>query len=90
MAEQNGKLAIITGSAGGLGKEFARRLLENGFKVCISDVNQKLGEQTENDFSQVYGNTQIRFVYCDVRKNDDIRHLFKEAKQYFRNTPRRI
>ena len=36
------KVVIITGSAGGLGKEFARRLLEQGANVCLSDVNQNL------------------------------------------------
>jgi meso-butanediol dehydrogenase/(S,S)-butanediol dehydrogenase/diacetyl reductase len=36
------KVAIITGSAGGLGKEFARRLLLQGASVCISDVNANL------------------------------------------------
>jgi NAD(P)-dependent dehydrogenase (short-subunit alcohol dehydrogenase family) len=33
-----GKVYIITGSAGGLGKAFAEQLLMRGAKVCISDI----------------------------------------------------
>ena len=41
--EVKNKIAIITGSAQGLGKEFARRLLEKGGKVCLSDINIENG-----------------------------------------------
>ena len=66
------KIAIITGSAGGLGKEFAKRLLDQGCKVCLSDVNKKLGEETLTEFSNVYGSENVNFVLCDVRKKDDL------------------
>ena len=77
------KAAIITGSAGGLGKEFARRLLDHGCKICISDINEQLGEQTKTEFLEIYGNQQIHFVKCDVRRQEEVKNLFKQAKEYF-------
>ena len=83
MESYKDKVAIVTGSAGGLGKEFAKRLLDHGCKVCLSDINQKLGDETRSEFSNVYGSKRINFVSCDVRKNDQVQNVFEEAKGYF-------
>ena len=83
MESYKDKVAIVTGSAGGLGKEFAKRLLDHGCKVCLSDINQKLGDETRSEFSNVYGSKRINFVSCDVRKNDQVQNVFKETKEYF-------
>ena len=40
--EIHGKVCIITGSAQGLGKAFAVKLLEAGANICLSDINQVL------------------------------------------------
>jgi NAD(P)-dependent dehydrogenase (short-subunit alcohol dehydrogenase family) len=47
--------AIITGSAQGFGKEFAKRLLAEGGKVCISDINETLGQKTLEELQETYG-----------------------------------
>lgn len=60
------KIAIITGSAGGLGKEFARRLLLEGASVCLSDVNSDLGAETLAEFSSEFGENRVCFIKCDV------------------------
>ena len=39
------KVAIITGSAQGFGKEFGRIILRKGGKVCLSDINDEIGEK---------------------------------------------
>ena len=65
------KIAVITGSAGGLGKEFARRLLLEGASVCISDVNAGLGFETLNEFSDEFGRERVCFVKCDVTSMND-------------------
>ena len=67
-----------------MGKEFAKRLLDNGCKVCISDINQELGEDTKSEFSSIYGREMVHFVSCDVRKHNEVKALFKETKQYFK------
>ena len=60
------KIAIITGSAQGFGKEFARRILEKGGKVCLSDINIENGEKTMNEYSEVYGKEFVTFKRCRI------------------------
>lgn len=80
----NGKVCIITGSAQGLGKAFAARLLEAGGKVCISDVNQARGEAALADLRQRFGQDKVCFVACDVTEEEQFSNLFDEAEQFFK------
>jgi len=61
------KVAVVTGGASGLGKGIAERLAKDGFKVLISDLNQNLLDQTEQEFldkgyeiKQFQGNVSIQ------------------------------
>ena len=56
-----GKICIVTGSAGGIGKEICRRLLSNKAKVCVSDVNEFLGQETTKKFQEEYGTENVTF-----------------------------
>ena len=78
-----GKLVIITGSASGLGKAFANKLLESGALVCISDVNEANGIVTVQEFSNKFGKEKVTFVKCNVLNKDDIAALYSEAEKYF-------
>ena len=55
------KIAIVTGSAKGFGKEFAVRLLNKGAKVCISDVNETAGAQATKELETKYGDENVTF-----------------------------
>lgn len=55
------EVAIVTGAAQGFGKEFAKRLLVNGAKVCISDVNEEVGQQTLEELGTRYGKDKVTF-----------------------------
>merc|ERR1712012_484524 len=67
----NNKVAIITGSAQGLGKAFSARLLEVGVKVCISDLNKDKGEETLKELKERFGEDKVCFVPCDVTKDEE-------------------
>jgi NAD(P)-dependent dehydrogenase (short-subunit alcohol dehydrogenase family) len=68
-------VALITGSAGGLGKEFAYRLLKGGAHVCLSDVNPQLGNETLTKFKNEFGSQKVHFVECDVTSKQDWKRL---------------
>ena len=80
-----GKICIITGSAQGLGKAFATILLDNGAKVCISDLYlSEVAESTIKEFKNRYGKESVCFVKCDVTKEDQFEALFNETESYFK------
>ena len=60
------KVAIITGSAQGLGKAFAIRLLDAGASICLSDVNKVKGEATLHELQEKYGKKKgwLRTLRC--------------------------
>lgn len=46
------KVAIVTGSAGGLGKGIAERLANDGFNIVLQDINEDLLLETEKEFKE--------------------------------------
>ena len=80
----NSKVAIITGSAQGLGKAFAARLMEVGVKVCISDVNKDKGEAALCELQEKFGAENVHFVSCDVTSDEQFRNLFNKTEEYFK------
>ena len=82
------KVCIVTGSAQGLGKEFARVLLEHGAKVCLSDLEEQTGFEREasviKEFRGIFGKENVCYVKCDVTKEDEFIALFDETEKYFK------
>jgi len=76
----SGKLFVITGSAGGLGRAFAEILLDGGAKVCISDVKQEVGLSSERELQEKYGRENVVFVPCDVTREESVETLWDQAE----------
>ena len=65
MARLKGKVALITGGAGGLGSATARRFIEEGCCVIIADINAEAGERVAAEL----GNA-CTFVHNDHLDNE--------------------
>ncbi len=50
----SGKTALITGAAGGIGAEIARRFCEEGASVFVADVSKEQGEKTAASLGAVF------------------------------------
>ena len=72
----DGKVAIITGGAHGMGEAEARLFAQEGARVVIADVLVKEGEAVAGDIS---GQRQARFVRTDVTSEADWKRLIAEA-----------
>ena len=53
--DPRGRRAIITGGSQGLGLEFARRLISQGARVCIFDIDTTAGESSVRELRKQYG-----------------------------------
>ncbi|XP_055813357.1 zerumbone synthase-like isoform X2 [Solanum dulcamara] len=62
-----GKVALITGAASGIGKETAAKFINNGAKVIIADVQKQLGQETASELGP-----NASFMVCDVTKESDV------------------
>ncbi|XP_047332255.1 secoisolariciresinol dehydrogenase-like [Impatiens glandulifera] len=68
-----GKVAIITGGASGIGRATAKIFAQYGAKVIAADIQDDLGRSLEEEaFSS---NQPISFIHCDVTKEDDVKNL---------------
>ena len=75
-----GKVAIVTGSAEGIGKAIANKLAQEGASVIVSDIQIDKGRQT----SQELGKNCI-FVPCNISDAEQVNQLLAAAmKQYGR------
>jgi NAD(P)-dependent dehydrogenase (short-subunit alcohol dehydrogenase family) len=62
-----GRIALITGGAGGIGQAVARRLLAEGAHVVLSDRDQAALDETRAALGKAFGGDKVRGVVCDVR-----------------------
>ena len=76
-------VCVITGSAQGLGKAFAIRLLTEGARVCISDLKQETGEKVLSELKEQFGEKNVCFVACNVTDEDQFKNLLNKAEEFF-------
>ena len=66
----NGKVALITGAASGIGKEIALLYARNGASVAIADINQTAAQQTADEINAAGG--RALGVAMDVTREDAV------------------
>lgn len=68
-----GKVAIITGGASGLGESTARLFVQHGAKVVIADIQDDLGHSLCNELDPE--EKTISFIHCDVTCDSEVQNL---------------
>ena len=72
----DGKTAVITGGASGIGLATGRRLVAEGAKVVIGDLDEVKGPQVAEELGGL-------FVKVNVTDEEQVKNLFQQAKDTF-------
>ncbi len=75
-----GKVAIVTGGAKGIGYAIVQRFLQDGARVVIADIDEKSGEAAVADLSDL---GEVEFVLTDVSQRLDVRNLLAATLDTF-------
>ena len=75
------KVAIVTGSARGLGAATARRLAQEGAKVIITDIQAEHAEATAAALRAE--GLQAHCIVANITKAAEVQHLVEETKAHF-------
>jgi rhamnulose-1-phosphate aldolase/alcohol dehydrogenase len=78
-----GRIALVTGAAGGIGAATARRLAVEGACVMLSDRDAETLELTREQMSKEFGNDIVRAAVCDVTLEDEVQAAFDAAAVEF-------
>jgi NAD(P)-dependent dehydrogenase (short-subunit alcohol dehydrogenase family) len=79
MSDMQGRCALITGAARGIGLAIARRLRESNARVLICDV---LEESLENAARSLGSAPDVEYRCVDVRRTEDIASWLDECDQW--------
>ncbi len=80
MRKLEDKIAIITGSGSGIGRETALLFAKEGAKVVVADMNEKAGEET---VAQIKKNGDGVFVKLDVSNREQTKQMVKATLEKY-------
>jgi rhamnulose-1-phosphate aldolase/alcohol dehydrogenase len=78
-----GKIALVTGAAGGIGAATAARLMEDGACVMLVDRDAAALADVRSGFASQFGVDVVRSVVCDVTDEAQIQAAFDECARAF-------
>ena len=77
MGRLDGKVAVITGAGGGMGREAALLFSEEGARVCVADVNKDAAEQTADAAREAFA------FQVDVGDPPNVRAMYEATKERY-------
>jgi rhamnulose-1-phosphate aldolase/alcohol dehydrogenase len=74
-----GRIALVTGGAGGIGSATAERLLKEGACVVLADIDGKAAADVAAGMAKVFGADVVRSVAMNVTVEDDVIAAYAHA-----------
>jgi len=78
-----GRVALVTGGAGGIGTATAERYLAEGACVVLADINEESLSATQANLTSRYGNDVVRSVIMNVTREDAVAAAFSDTAVEF-------
>lgn len=79
----SGKIALVTGSAGGIGKSIARKFLEEGSCVMLSDMDADRLAASVNELKKQFGKDLVSGAVLNVTERDTIENAYSQSALEF-------
>ncbi len=79
----SGQIALITGSAGGIGKAIAKKFVNEGAVVILNDMNAERLDATGEEFKTLFGKDSYTTAILDVTDNEQIDKAMEVAALAF-------
>jgi len=83
MQKLEGRVAVVTGGASGMGRATVMRFLAEGAKVVVADLNEANGAETVAVAKAGGHGDSVAFVRCDVANEADVAALVGAAVERF-------
>ena len=77
MGRLEGKIVVITGAAGGIGREAALLFSEEGASICIADVVDEQGTQTAAECRDAF------FQKVDVSSPESVQEMYRATADHY-------
>ncbi len=74
-----GRIALVTGGAGGIGQAIASRLMSEGACVVLADIDVQSLDETVGAFSKQFGRDAVTGVHVDVTNEGAVDAAFRDA-----------
>lgn len=75
----SGKVALITGSGGGIGKAVARKFAEEGACVMLNDINEERLAGAHEEFVRLFGKDAVAATLMNVTDPASVERAIKET-----------
>ncbi|MGN6291813.1 MAG: bifunctional aldolase/short-chain dehydrogenase [Chitinophagaceae bacterium] len=79
----SGRIALVTGSAGGIGKAIAKKFAEEGACIILNDVNQERLDNAAAEFKKLFGRDAVDSVVLNVTDEKSVDAAFNAASLAF-------
>jgi rhamnulose-1-phosphate aldolase/alcohol dehydrogenase len=79
----SGKIALVTGSAGGIGKAIAKKMADEGACIIVNDNDAERLATAHESLQKEYGKDVFTTVQLDVTSRKDIQNAFEKAALAF-------
>lgn len=79
----SGRIALVTGSAGGIGKAIAKKFAEEGACVILNDINKERLDSAVDEFKAAFGKDAVAAALLNVADSESIGSAYDDAVMTF-------
>ncbi len=78
-----GRIALVTGGAGGIGRAVAKQLLQEGACVMLTDIDPEALQQAQQDLAKAAGKDNVGSVVANITSEADVEAVLAAASLRF-------